>query len=96
MCATIRTLPEDRGELLQLSDRESDIAPFPLRITLLTDAELLGDLGLGKAGLLAQRVNPRPECAAVGFGRTAYRHVRITTGITTIERKHLHSYALKA
>ena len=79
---------EDRGELLQFSDRQGDIAPFPLRITLLTDAELLGDLGLGKAGLLAQRANPRPEGAAVGFGRTAYRHIHITTGITAIERNY--------
>lgn len=56
---------KDGGELFELGDGESDIATFPLRITLLRDAELLGDLGLGKPGLLAERMDTGTEWAAV-------------------------------
>ncbi len=56
---------KDGGELFELGDRESDIATLPLGITLLGDAELLGDLGLGKPGLLAESMDTGTERTAV-------------------------------
>ena len=71
------------GEPFELDDGQGDIAALPLGVTLLGNAELLGDFLLGKPGLFAEGVDAGSEGAAVGLGWTACGHGRITPGNTT-------------
>ena len=80
------------GDGLELVGAEGDGVAFPVGVGGLRNAELLGGLGLGKAGGEARGVKALPEGGARLFGWAAAWHARIIRGEVGFYGPRLHKY----